>query len=95
MPLSSLYRSLTVLEECGVVVPHHGQRGVTRYELAEWLSGHHHHLVCVECGRVDDVALPATAEREMETIAASVGRTADFVAVGHTLEIEGRCGGCR
>ncbi|MCI0543263.1 MAG: transcriptional repressor, partial [Actinobacteria bacterium] len=44
IPLSSIYRSLAVLEEAGVLDPHFGQRGVTRYELAEWLRGHHHHL---------------------------------------------------
>ena len=58
VPLSSLYRSLTVLEGAGVLSPHHGTRGMTRYELAEWLAGHHHHLVCVDCGAVDDIHLP-------------------------------------
>ena len=31
VPLSSLYRSLTVLEEVGVVEPHFGAKGITRY----------------------------------------------------------------
>ena len=58
VPLSSLYRTLSVLEETGVVVHHFSASGVTRYELAEWLQGHHHHLVCTNCGSIDDVLLP-------------------------------------
>ena len=50
VPLSSFYRTLTVLEDAEVLAPHHGARGLTRYELAEWIGGHHHHLVCTNCG---------------------------------------------
>ena len=39
VPLSSIYRSLAVLEEAGVLIPHFAQKGLTRYELAEWLRG--------------------------------------------------------
>src|SRR5439155_6595264 len=52
---SSVYRNVGGLEQAGVL-----RRIVTdeehgRYELAEDLTGHHHHLVCVNCGRVEDV----------------------------------------
>src|SRR5690606_36238034 len=57
VPLSSLYRSLMVLDEAGVVEKHHDSDGLARYELAEWLMGHHHHVVCVDCGIVEDVSL--------------------------------------
>lgn len=94
IPLSSLYRSLAVLEDAGVVAPHHGTKGLTRYELAEWLSGHHHHVVCVECGGVDDVRLSGPAERELETLVNQVAMAAGLDAAGHSLEIDVRCGGC-
>jgi len=95
VPLSSLYRSLAVLEEGGVLAPHHGSKGLTRYELAEWLTGHHHHLVCVGCGAVDDVALSDDLESALEAVVASaIGATA-FRTSGHSLEIEGRCARCR
>ncbi len=94
IPLSSLYRTLAVLEEAGVLAPHHGTRGLTRYELAEWLKGHHHHLVCVECGAVDDIHLAAGMEETLESVVASVTAEATFEAAGHSLEIEGRCGRC-
>jgi len=94
IPLSSLYRSLAVLEDAGVVTPHHGTRGVTRYEPAEWLSGHHHHLRCTECGRVEDVAVSAAEERRMAQLVGGMAGRAGFHLTGHTLEIEGRCERC-
>ncbi len=94
VPLSSLYRSLGVLEEAGILEPHHGTRGITRYELAEWLSGHHHHLVCVACGAVDDVRLPDVLEASLQGLVADITDAVGFAAVGHSLEIEGTCRRC-
>jgi Fur family ferric uptake transcriptional regulator len=95
LPLSSIYRSLTVLEDAGVVEPHLGQRGVTRYELAEWLRGHHHHLVCVACGTVDDIELPDSYETKVAELVDDIGSISGFAPLSHALEIEGRCVKCR
>lgn len=95
VPLSSLYRSLAVLEAAGVVVPHYGTGGVTRYELAEWLTGHHHHLVCVHCGSVEDVEIPSEHEDQVRELIDKLSRSASFRAVNHSLEIEGECARCR
>ena len=94
VPLSSLYRSLAVLEEAGVLAPHYSSARLTRYELAEWLSGHHHHLVCLDCGQVQDLPLSDTVEDRLEEIVADVARDASFTETNHALEIEGRCGRC-
>jgi len=94
VPLSSLYRSLTILEEAGVVIPHHGTRGLTRYELAEWLNGHHHHLVCVVCGSVEDVEIPREREAQVLGLVQDLSAHAAFTPVNHALEIEGRCARC-
>ncbi|MEE8330338.1 MAG: transcriptional repressor [Acidimicrobiia bacterium] len=94
VPVSSLYRTLTLLEDCGVVVPHHGLRGVTRYELAEWIRGHHHHLVCTNCGAVDDIELDEGTEEGLSKLVAAVADNAGLMPEGHTLEIEGRCRRC-
>jgi len=94
VPLSSLYRSLTVLEEAGVVVPHFGAKGLTRYELAEWLTGHHHHLICVNCGSVEDIAIPPTYEEQVRELVDEIGSIASFSPLNHALEIEGRCASC-
>ena len=94
VPLSSLYRSLAVLEEAGVLEPHYGAKGVTRFELAEWLLGHHHHLVCVNCGAVEDLELPQSMEAKVDELVDDIGNVASFTPMSHTLEIEGRCGKC-
>jgi Fe2+ or Zn2+ uptake regulation protein len=95
LPLSSLYRSLAVLDEAGVLRKHHDADGLARFELAEWLSGHHHHLVCLDCGLVEDVELDAGAESTLHEIAAGAAAVADYSSTGHVLEIEGLCRTCR
>ena len=95
VPLSSLYRTLTVLEDAGVLAPHHGVRGLTRYELAEWLTGHHHHLVCTECSVVEDIPIPSDVEQQLHTLVSALATTSGFAADDHVLEIEGRCARCR
>lgn len=95
VPLSSLYRSLTVLDQAGVLVKHHDAGGLARFELAEWLTGHHHHVVCVDCGTVEDVELAETAESMIDDLAALLADRAGYDLTGHNLEIEGVCGECR
>lgn len=94
VPLSSLYRTLAVLEEAGVVAHHLGAKGLTRYELAEWLTGHHHHLVCSRCGSVSDVEIPASQEESVRGLVSEIAALASFTATDHALEIEGRCRSC-
>lgn len=94
LPLSSLYRSLSVLEEAGVISSHHTSKGLTRYELAEWLRGHHHHLVCIDCGRVEDIDIPDTYEDQVRALVAGIGTMVSFVPTDHALEIQGRCARC-
>lgn len=94
LPLSSIYRSLAVLEDAGVLAPHHGAKGVTRYELAEWLRGHHHHLVCIECGSVEDVTVADQHESRLDEVVADISTRASFTPFNHALEIEGTCARC-
>lgn len=94
VPLSSLYRSLAVLEEVGVVVRHVGADGVARYELGERIAGHHHHIVCVRCGTMADVELDDRTERRLAEVATDVATRAGYTAAGHGLEIEGVCPRC-
>lgn len=94
VPLSSIYRSLAVLEETAVLTPHHGAKGLTRYELAEWLHGHHHHLVCIDCGAVEDVAVDDAQESSVDAVVNEISSRAAFTPINHALEIEGRCARC-
>lgn len=94
VPLSSIYRSLAVLEEAGVLVPHLGVKGLVRHELAEWITGHHHHLICIDCGAVEDIEIPTGYEQEVEGLVSEIGALSSFVPLTHALEIEGRCARC-
>ena len=94
VPLSSLYRSLSVLEAAGVVMPHFGTKGLTRYELAEWLAGHHHHLICIECGSVEDIEIASPHEKRVLALVDEIALEAEFDPTNHALEIEGRCARC-
>jgi Fur family ferric uptake transcriptional regulator len=91
---SSAYRSLAVLEEAGVVtrLAHVGDHAL--FELDEHLTGHHHHLICEECGLVIDVTLPDPVEQAMDQSFADVARGAGFVTTHHAVDIYGRCADC-
>jgi Fur family ferric uptake transcriptional regulator len=95
VPLSSIYRSLSVLEAAGILTPHFGTKGLSRYEIAEWLAGHHHHLVCVECGAVEDIEIPSDHEDRLRQLIDDLAAASSFHATDHSLEIEGRCSRCR
>ncbi len=91
---SSAYRNLAVLEQAGVVhrVPAPGE--FARYELAEELTGHHHHLVCSECGDVVDIDVPPRLERTLERTLTELADSEGFELAGHRLDLVGRCARC-
>jgi Fur family ferric uptake transcriptional regulator len=93
LAMSSAYRNLTVLEQAGVVHRIITREDFARYELAEELTEHHHHLVCSSCGLVRDLPTDITLERLMR--AASARATQEgFTPVTHRLDIIGLCEGC-
>jgi len=91
---SSLYRNLSVLEIAGVVGKVQGEDELNRFELAEDLIGHHHHLLCRRCGRVDDYELPARIERAVASAIPELAGSAGFVVHGHRLDVVGLCATC-
>lgn len=86
---ATLYRTLPLLEEAGII------RRV-REELDHWhyehLVGHEHHdhLLCVGCGKVIEVASPAI-EREQKRLCRRHG----FRERSHSFIVRGLCAGCR
>jgi Fur family ferric uptake transcriptional regulator len=87
LPVSSIYRNLVVLEQAGAVTRYPGAGGGhARYELSEELVGHHHHLVCSNCGRID-----AALASLLDAVAARTG----FTVTDHRLELRGLCKRCR
>ena len=91
---SSVYRNLVVLEEAGVVHRVVGADEFARWELAEDLAGHHHHLICATCGRVEDVPASAGLERSVAAAAAAITRTTGFRTQHHRLDLVGVCATC-
>lgn len=92
---SSIYRNLTDLEGVGVVHRIAGSDDHTRYELAEHFIGHHHHLICVKCGKVSDFVVSAAAERNIDDTLTKAARSAKFRLTGHRLDALGLCSRCR
>ena len=91
---SSAYRNLLVLEEAGIA-----HRVVTsderaRYELAEDLIGHHHHLICTSCGRVDDFRVSARMERSLESALVRAVSGTGFRPAAHRFDVIGTCARC-
>ena len=91
---SSLYRNLAVLEQAHVVRRILTGEDFARFELAEDLSEHHHHLVCSSCGAVEDVLLPPNLERRMEGALSEAAASAGFMPAAHRLDVIGTCRAC-
>ena len=94
VPMSSIYRTLTTMSDLGILVPHHGRGGNTRYELAEWLMGHHHHLICRSCGTIDDIELTGHTESIIDALVSAATEEKGFTAANHSFEIDGVCASC-
>jgi Fur family transcriptional regulator, ferric uptake regulator len=94
IPQSSVYRNLTVLEQAHVVRKVHGGDEFSRFELAEDLTSHHHHLVCVSCGSVDDYTVPVRFERTMAKAIDEISAVTGFRAEFHRLDLVGVCARC-
>jgi Fur family ferric uptake transcriptional regulator len=95
LPRSSAYRHLVDLEAAGLVRRIAASDEFTRFELAEDLTEHHHHLVCVNCGQVTDVTLPPGFEQDLGTAIGQLADTAGFQPHSHRLDILGTCADCR
>jgi len=91
---SSLYRNLAVLERAGIVHRIVTNDEFARFELAEDLTGHHHHRICTTCGAVDDFTLSTRLEAELERALGRVASRSGFKANGHRLDLVGTCARC-
>jgi Fur family ferric uptake transcriptional regulator len=86
---ATAFRTMRLLQRLDMVCRVLLDDGSLHYRLKR-TRGHHHHLVCTGCGRVEaftDCAIPA--------LAAEVARRTDYEIDGHWLEVYGRCRACR
>ncbi|CAN5589268.1 Fur family transcriptional regulator [soil metagenome] len=91
---SSAYRNLSVLEAAGVVHRIVTTDEFARYELAEDLTGHHHHLICSACGAVTDFTVSSQVERTLSRALEQAANDAGFRAEHHRLDLVGTCPTC-
>ena len=90
---SSAYRNLGELVEAAVVRRVDSGDDHARFELHESLTGHHHHLVCDACGRIDDFEVSDEFEQrvvELAELAADRGFRVD----AHRFDMVGLCADC-
>ena len=85
--LATVYRTLASMATAGENDTLRTDDGEAVYRKCS--TGHHHHLVCRECGRTVEIEGPAV-ERWADTVAADHG----YTQVEHTLEVFGVCPSC-
>lgn len=85
--LTTVYRTLQALVDSGSVDVLRTGTGEAVYRRCS--TGHHHHLVCRDCGATVEVEGPA-----VETWARAVAAAHGFTEVSHTVEVFGRCADC-
>jgi Fe2+ or Zn2+ uptake regulation protein len=93
LAMSSVYRNLTVLEQAGLVHRVITREDFARYELAEELTEHHHHLICSSCGLVRDMPTDVRVERVMRQVMAEMPVEV-FTPQSHRIDVMGMCPDC-
>jgi Fe2+ or Zn2+ uptake regulation protein len=92
---SSVYRNLAVLEQVGVIAKVVTHDEWARFELAEDLAGHHHHLICEHCGTVLDVQIPDNVESALDDSLERLAMINGFELRQHRLDLIGVCSECQ
>jgi len=82
--LATVYRVLTQFEQAGLLARQHFETGKAVFELAQ--GGHHDHLVCLQCGRVEEFY-----DAEIEKRQSAIARERGFELRGHSLALYADC----
>ena len=85
---ATVFRTLRLLQDLGVVCQVVLDDGTLAYRLAP--EEHHHHVLCVDCGAAEDFSSPA-----LESVLREVEESTGFTVEAHRLELYGRCPACR
>lgn len=87
MGLATVYRALQAMVDAGELDMLRTPEGEASYRKCS--DGHHHHLVCRNCGTAEEIAAEV-----VENWAAEVSRRHGFTDVGHEVELYGLCSDC-
>ena len=82
--LATVYRVLTQFEQAGLLHRNHFESGKAVYELNE--GQHHDHMVCLDCGRVEEFYDP-----EIEARQQAVAQAKGFEIADHALSLYAHC----
>ncbi len=92
---SSVYRNLNVLEQAGAVTRITTNDEFARYELAEHITEHHHHIICTNCGDIADFSLPSSVEDSLDLSLRKAANKVSFNIDNHRLDALGTCASCQ
>lgn len=95
--LTTVYRTLELLVQMGLVFKFDFGDGRARYELSEGPKGkrHHHHLVCTDCGRVVDYTDFIDEEVELlNKTEQGLSKKYNFKITNHLIQFYGLCKNC-
>ena len=84
---ATVFRTMKLLQEADIVCRLVLEDGSVRYGVSR--GSHHHHLICSECGRVDEFSNP-----ELDALILHQAANRRFTLGGHSLELYGRCADC-
>jgi Fur family ferric uptake transcriptional regulator len=82
--LATVYRVLTQFEQAGLLHRNHFEAGKAMFELNE--GSHHDHLVCLDCGRVEEFYDEAIEIRQQ-----AIAKVRGFELADHALALHGHC----
>lgn len=91
---SSAYRNLDILVRCSVLRRINAGGDHAYFELAEPLLGHHHHLICLSCGSIEDVHFDSEIERLVDKSLSKISARTGFTPTTHSLDLHGHCADC-
>lgn len=86
--LATVYRVLTQFEAAGLVKRHHFEGGNSVFELNR--GDHHDHLVCVNCGKVEEFQ-----DETIEELQNKIAKLRNFELTDHSLCLYGICSDCQ
>jgi len=82
--LATIYRVLTQFEQAGILIRHHFESGKAVFELNQ--GGHHDHLVCIQCGKVEEFYDPEIERRQIR-----IAKDRGFTIHEHSLQLYADC----
>ncbi|MFZ5351122.1 MAG: Fur family transcriptional regulator [Bacillota bacterium] len=88
--LATVYRTMQILDEIGLVYKHNFDDGRSRYEVTSNEDHQHHHLVCTKCGKVIEVE-----EDLLEQLENQVENKYGFTITNHIVKFLGYCERCK